>query len=145
MINWGFVDGKTQTRYPWDSWQKPYTQSQPVVWHHDVFHADGKPYRQAEVDLIRAATVDAQAQFAKKKGARQQPPGAGFPTSTARSTRTPAVLSGRRPWARCSQSRSRPACGQASSSNTRRTDVIPGTPPFASQVTSSGVLSRPRM
>ena len=24
MINWGFVDGKSQTRYPWDSWQKPY-------------------------------------------------------------------------------------------------------------------------
>ncbi len=22
--NWGFVDGKSQTIYPWDSWQKPY-------------------------------------------------------------------------------------------------------------------------
>jgi hypothetical protein len=66
MINWGFVDGKTQTRYPWDSWQKPYTQSQPVVWHHDIFRGDGTPYRQAEVDLIRATTAEAEAQFAKQ-------------------------------------------------------------------------------
>jgi hypothetical protein len=56
MINWGLVDGKSQTRFPWDSWQKPYTNGGPVVWHHDVFHADGKPYRQAEVDQIRALT-----------------------------------------------------------------------------------------
>ena len=32
----------------------------PVVWHHDIFHADGKPYRQAEVDQIRALTSAAQ-------------------------------------------------------------------------------------
>ncbi len=56
MINWGFVVGKTQTQYPWDSWQKPYTATPPAVWHHDIFHADGKPYRQAEVDQIRALT-----------------------------------------------------------------------------------------
>jgi hypothetical protein len=55
-INWGLVDGKTQTRYPWDSWQKPYVLSQPVLWFHDVFHADGKPYRQHEADLIRQLT-----------------------------------------------------------------------------------------
>jgi hypothetical protein len=63
MINWGFVLGKTQTNFPWDSWQKPYTQSSPVVWHHDVFHADGKPYRQAEVDQIRALSQAAQRDF----------------------------------------------------------------------------------
>lgn len=57
MINWGLVDGKTQTRLPWDSWTIPYVNGRaPVVWHHDVFHADGTPYRQAEVDLIRALT-----------------------------------------------------------------------------------------
>ena len=28
----------------------------PAVWHHDVFHADGTPYRQAEIDLIRHLT-----------------------------------------------------------------------------------------
>ncbi len=67
MINWGLVDGKTQTRYPWDSWQKPYTQSQPVVWHHEVFHTDGRPYRQAEADLIRETSAAAQAEFDKKR------------------------------------------------------------------------------
>jgi len=67
MINWGFVDGKTQTRYPWDSWQKPYTQNQPSVWHHDVFRGDGKPYRQAEVDQIRALTSEAERDFAARK------------------------------------------------------------------------------
>jgi hypothetical protein len=65
MINWGFVVGKTQTQFPWDSWQKPYTGQPPVVWHHDVFHADGKPYRQAEVEQIRALTSAAQAEFSK--------------------------------------------------------------------------------
>jgi hypothetical protein len=67
MINWGFVVGKTQTNFPWDTWQRPYTQNPPVVWHHDLFHADGKPYRQAEVDQIRALTAQAQQQFDKKR------------------------------------------------------------------------------
>ena len=53
MINWGFVDGKSQTRLPWDSWKKPYTMEEPTIWFHEVFRADGKPYRQAEVDLIK--------------------------------------------------------------------------------------------
>ncbi|UZK67692.1 cellulase family glycosylhydrolase [Sphingomonas sp. M1-B02] len=53
MINWGFVDGKSQTRLPWDSWKKPYTYDEPTIWFHEVFRADGKPYRQTEVDLIR--------------------------------------------------------------------------------------------
>ena len=56
MINWGFVDGKSQTRLPWDSWEKPYTKSEPTIWFHEVFRADGKPYRQAETDLIRRLT-----------------------------------------------------------------------------------------
>ena len=53
MINWGFVDGKTQTRLPWDSWQKPYVMAEPTIWFHEVFRADGTPYRPAETDLIR--------------------------------------------------------------------------------------------
>jgi hypothetical protein len=55
-INWGFVAGKTQTYYPWESWQHPYILSQPPVWFHEVLHPDGTPYRQAEVDLIRQLT-----------------------------------------------------------------------------------------
>ena len=50
--NWGFVAGKTQTIYPWDSWARTYT-SEPEVWFHDVLRPNGTPYRQEEVDLIR--------------------------------------------------------------------------------------------
>jgi hypothetical protein len=49
--NWGLVDGKSQTKYPWDSWQKAYT-TEPKPWHHDVFHRDGTPYDKQEIDLI---------------------------------------------------------------------------------------------
>jgi hypothetical protein len=55
-INWGFVAGKTQTYYPWDSWRHPYILDQPTVWFHEVLHPDGKPYREAEVRLIRELT-----------------------------------------------------------------------------------------
>jgi len=55
-INWGFVAGKTQTYYPWESWQHPYILRKPPVWFHEVLHSDGKPYRQAEVDLIKQLT-----------------------------------------------------------------------------------------
>ncbi|HVW78331.1 MAG TPA: cellulase family glycosylhydrolase [Alloacidobacterium sp.] len=57
-INWGFVAGKTQTYLPWDSWQRPYVLQQPTVWFHDIFHEDGKPYREAEVQLIRRLTSE---------------------------------------------------------------------------------------
>ncbi|MDR3724875.1 MAG: cellulase family glycosylhydrolase [Terracidiphilus sp.] len=55
-INWGLVLGKSQTNLPWDSWEKPYVNSQPVIWFHDVFYPDGRPYRQREADLIRSLT-----------------------------------------------------------------------------------------
>jgi hypothetical protein len=55
-INWGFVVGKTQTNFPWESWQHPYVQEPPPVWFHDVLRPDGTPYRQAEVDLIKRLT-----------------------------------------------------------------------------------------
>jgi hypothetical protein len=51
-INWGFVAGKTQTYFPWGSWQQPYAD-QPSIWFHEVFRSDGTPYREAEVKLIR--------------------------------------------------------------------------------------------
>lgn len=51
-INWGFVAGRTQTIYPWDSWWKEYT-AEPKLWFHDIFRSDGTPYRQSEVDLIK--------------------------------------------------------------------------------------------
>ncbi|MET0210086.1 MAG: hypothetical protein ABW220_13670 [Burkholderiaceae bacterium] len=52
MINWGFVDGKSQTRMPWDSWVRPYTLTPPIVWFHDLLHTDGTPYREREVELL---------------------------------------------------------------------------------------------
>jgi hypothetical protein len=58
MINWGFVDGKEQTRLPWDSWKRPYTMEEPPLWFHDVLHTDGAPYRPAEVELITKLTAD---------------------------------------------------------------------------------------
>jgi len=55
-INWGLVQGKTQTNLPWDSWQRPYTDRQPPVWFHEVFYTDGRPYRTEEVEFIREIT-----------------------------------------------------------------------------------------
>ena len=54
-INWGFVSGKSQTIFPWDSWSKKYT-SEPDPWFHDIFRKDGTPYKQEEVDLIKELT-----------------------------------------------------------------------------------------
>jgi hypothetical protein len=53
-INWGLVAGKTQTYLPWDSWKHPYTDREPAIWFHEVFRTDGQPYRQEEVDFLRA-------------------------------------------------------------------------------------------
>ncbi|HZD33442.1 MAG TPA: cellulase family glycosylhydrolase [Candidatus Angelobacter sp.] len=55
-INWGLVIGKTQTNLPWESWDHPYVLNQPSVWFHDVFKADGTPYRESEAALIRQLT-----------------------------------------------------------------------------------------
>jgi len=54
--NWGFVAGKTQTIYPWDSWKKAYT-AEPPVWFHDIFRTDGAPYIPKEVEYIRSQTL----------------------------------------------------------------------------------------
>ena len=52
-FNWGLVDGKSQTIYPWDSWKKLYS-AEPALWHHDIFRKDGAPYRREEVEYIRS-------------------------------------------------------------------------------------------
>jgi hypothetical protein len=50
-INWGFVSGKSNTIYAWDT---PIPSGeQPIEWFHDIFFPDGKPYRQDEVNLIK--------------------------------------------------------------------------------------------
>ncbi|HEX4066507.1 MAG TPA: 1,4-beta-xylanase [Acidobacteriaceae bacterium] len=55
-INWGLVAGKSQTWLPWDSWERPYVLLQPTVWFHDIFHPDGTPYREREVQIFRELT-----------------------------------------------------------------------------------------
>jgi len=52
-INWGLVDGKTQTIYPWDTWLVNFS-AEPKVWHHEVFRADGSPFSKEETDYIRS-------------------------------------------------------------------------------------------
>jgi len=53
-INWGLVSGKSNTKYAWD---EPMTDgSEPKLWFHEIFHADGTPYKQEEVDLIKSLT-----------------------------------------------------------------------------------------
>lgn len=54
--NWGFVAGKTQTNYPWDSWQRQYT-AEPTEWFHEILRTDGTPYKQTEVDYIKSITA----------------------------------------------------------------------------------------
>lgn len=50
-INWGFVSGKTNTIYAWDT---PMPDgAEPKVWFHDIFRKDGTPYKQEEVNLIK--------------------------------------------------------------------------------------------
>ncbi len=53
-INWGFVTGKSNTKYAWDT---PLPNgNEPDEWFHDIFLQDGTPYRHDEVDLIRKLT-----------------------------------------------------------------------------------------
>jgi len=54
-INWGLVDGKSQTIYPWDSWTKTY-DAEPALWFHDIFRRDGTPYRPQETAYIQGVT-----------------------------------------------------------------------------------------
>lgn len=52
--NWGLVSGKTNTIYAWDT---PMPDgAQPKLWFHDIFHQDGTPYKQNEVNLIKSIT-----------------------------------------------------------------------------------------
>lgn len=53
-INWGLVDGKSNTKYAWD--QPIPDGAEPELWFHEIFRSDGTPYRQEEVDLIKNLT-----------------------------------------------------------------------------------------
>jgi hypothetical protein len=66
MINWGFVQGKSQTNYPWDSWEHPYVDYQPWIWFHDIFRTDGTPYLREETELIKRLTSTSKRMTASK-------------------------------------------------------------------------------
>ena len=55
-INWGLVDGKTQTRFPWKSWTEHVDEDEP--WFHELLHADGTPYDEAELALFRSVAAN---------------------------------------------------------------------------------------
>lgn len=54
-INWGLVDGKTQTAYPWATWERQFT-AKPELWFHEIFWDDGRPYDVKEVEYIKSLT-----------------------------------------------------------------------------------------
>jgi len=51
-INWGFVSGKSNTIYPWKSWDSTFT-AEPKVWFHDILRTDGTPFSKKEVEFIK--------------------------------------------------------------------------------------------
>jgi hypothetical protein len=54
-INWGFVSGKSNTIYPWKSWDSTFTE-EPKIWFHDVLRQDGTPFSEEEVKFIKEMT-----------------------------------------------------------------------------------------
>jgi hypothetical protein len=51
-FNWGFVQGKSQTNCPWNSWQVTYEQ-EPELWFHDILRKNGEPYDEKEVAFLK--------------------------------------------------------------------------------------------
>ena len=49
--NWGLVAGRTQTYL---DWRRELNTPDSITWQHDIFHADGTPYNDQEIGLIRA-------------------------------------------------------------------------------------------
>ncbi len=55
-INWGFVAGKTNTIFSWETITEPLDMDEPPLWFHDVLRGDGTPYRESEVECIKLQT-----------------------------------------------------------------------------------------
>ena len=68
--NWGLVDGKSGTKWPWSSRNPPgagdaaptptvkpnKTPKEPELWFHDILRMDGTAYQQKEVEFIKKLT-----------------------------------------------------------------------------------------
>ena len=55
-INWGLVEGKTNTKYAWDT-PMP-NGGEPKVWFHEIFRKDGTPYNTEETAVIKELTAN---------------------------------------------------------------------------------------
>ena len=69
-LNWGLVDGKSGTKWPWSSRKVPgagdvapmptrdpnTVTGEPELWFHDILRKDGTAYKQTEVDFIKKIT-----------------------------------------------------------------------------------------
>jgi hypothetical protein len=53
-INWGFVAGKTNTIFAWDT---PIASGEePQLWFHDIYRKNGTPFSENEISAIKALT-----------------------------------------------------------------------------------------
>ena len=57
-INFGLTAGKCNFNFPWNKLDEngesiPWEYDEPEVWFHDIFHLDGTPYSEEEVEFIR--------------------------------------------------------------------------------------------
>lgn len=68
MINWGLVQGKSQTHLPWDSWEHPYVDREPSIWFHEVFRTNGEPYIPEEAAFIKRMTGGSKRPVNRRKG-----------------------------------------------------------------------------
>jgi hypothetical protein len=55
-INWGFVSGKTNTIFAWDTPIKG--GKEPKLWFHDIYRRDKTPFSSEEVKFLK--TISAQ-------------------------------------------------------------------------------------
>jgi hypothetical protein len=51
--SWGLVNGRTQTHLPWSHLPAP----EVPEWFHDLFNADGTPYSETEIALLRDSLI----------------------------------------------------------------------------------------
>lgn len=56
-INWGFVSGKTNTIYAWDTPMKD--GKEPPLWFHDIYRTDKSAFSDNEVEFIKKITGSA--------------------------------------------------------------------------------------
>ena len=67
-INWGLVDGRTQTRLPWRTWWETVDEDEP--WFHELLRVDGSPYDVDEIAVIRSVVDGTNSVQQRRAGGR---------------------------------------------------------------------------